>query len=305
MQPDVSANTPTSTRSNGPLLLTTTIVVLVALMGVGIGLIVHGQQHVVAAATPTPVTATAILTQLQGANMQDATFTLNNLQTETLGTNVSVSLATTGKGTLTHSPQRLHILLDQTGSSALQITSNEVIVDGGVLYIHLTPAQRGKSKKTWLKLDSSLYGSSFSIIESLYIGVNTMDVTNYAQLTTVQLKGQEVLDGQKTWHLQGQIPNSDPSGSIGGISSSLTQTEDIWVRQDTHLPIQIILHQVQTVSLPATGTTGATSIGSTNDLTYTFTAWNTGVTITLPPASQVTDTIPLPTLPTPTPTPKP
>jgi hypothetical protein len=52
----------------------------------------------------------------------------------------------------------------------------------------------------------------------------------------------------------------------------------LWVRQSDYYPVKIMAH--------GAGTNKGTSI--TVDVTATFTAWNSGVTITPPPPDQVT-----------------
>ena len=64
----------------------------------------------------------------------------------------------------------------------------------------------------------------------------------------------------------------------GANQSIETTTEDLWVRQSDYYPVKIMAH--------GAGTNKGTSI--TVDVTATFTAWNSGVTITPPPPDQVT-----------------
>lgn len=130
--------TPTApVRQPSPLLLTGVIVVLVALMGAGIALAVHGGHP----AQTSSQSALAILQHAEQAQLQDATFNITNVQTITVGSAsagaTTLTTTTKGHGTLTRSPQRLHLFFDQTGDPTLQFTSNEIILDGSDTYVRL------------------------------------------------------------------------------------------------------------------------------------------------------------------------
>ncbi len=271
------------------LLIIGTVVVLIALIAVGLGIALRGGHQ----ASSPPATAASILARATAAHLQDATFTIKNVDAETLG-GTAITTTTTGQGTLSHNPQRQHFVLNLVGDPSLQLTPSEIIVNGTTVYIKLPPSERptNNSKIVWFQFDSSSGGSAQS---QLYTTINTSDVTEYAQLSSVKLIGQETLNGQKTWHLQGNVPSGDTSSGAGGITTSSTETEDLWFLQSTYLPLQITLHQTQDLSTGGSGSTSTGSLNSVTDLTTTFTAWNTGATITLPAADTVTTTFPTPT----------
>jgi hypothetical protein len=83
-------------------------------------------------------------------------------------------------------------------------------------------------------------------------------------LAAPQLIGREKVVGVATWHVRGVLTPAAPQ-----------DIEDLWLRTDNDFPQKVELH--------------ATSASSTTvAATLTFTRWNTGVTITVPPAGAIT-----------------
>jgi hypothetical protein len=95
--------------------------------------------------------------------------------------------------------------------------------------------------------------------------------------------GDETIAGHDTYHIHADL-SSQINGAIATATPADTSaqvTEDLWFSKSKYYPIKILLH--------AGGDSGssATSISAKIDETFTFTAWNTGISISLPPPDQV------------------
>jgi LppX/LprAFG-like lipoprotein len=131
------------------------------------------------------------------------------------------------------------------------------IVDGNVIYIKLNDK--------WLRYTVGNANAEFS-----YDFLALVE-----QLQNPGLVGTETINGAQTYHLRGTVQAPVTPGANQSIE---TTTEDLWVRQSDYYPMKIVAH--------GAGTNKGTTI--TVDVTATFTAWNSGVTITPPPPDQVT-----------------
>lgn len=87
--------------------------------------------------------------------------------------------------------------------------------------------------------------------------VDTSQFTKYGNLNNATLVGVETVNGTVVYHLKGES---------GGYQ------QDVYVRRDNYYPVKVVVH----------GTSSAAF-----DATIVFTAINTGITITPPPASEV------------------
>jgi hypothetical protein len=82
------------------------------------------------------------------------------------------------------------------------------------------------------------------------------------------------VNGHQVYHLRGTLVAPTPAATS---STDTPTTEDLWVRTDNFYPAKVMISSTST-------TAGATS---TATATITFTSWNTGLTITIPPAKDV------------------
>ncbi len=178
------------------------------------------------------------------AHPRDAAFTV---------TFASDSAHGSGTGTLTMAPALV----------ALHVNGNQqVLIDtpDGIIYGRLT------NDKLWSVLNDADNG--------IYANYDTQ-VWDPSAITMPQLIGSETLAGVATWHIRGGVAAAvyDTTGN----AITLPLTEDVWLRQSDSLPLQL----VKKGNLSGTSPTG---IAFTVSLaaTYHFTAWNKGVTITLP-----------------------
>jgi hypothetical protein len=172
------------------------------------------------------------------------------------------TLATTKRGTqtvtldgtarTTADPRRIEVV-----GTASQVVPYHAVVDGNVIYIKLN--------NKWLKVSVGSANAEFN-----YDFLSLVE-----QLQNPSLVGTETINDVQTYHLHGtvQAPVTPSAGQ-----SIETTTEDLWVRQSDYYPVKIVAH--------GAGTNKGTSI--TLDVTATFIAWNSGVTITPPPPDQVT-----------------
>lgn len=200
--------------------------------------------------TATPYAAT-ILQRAQSAQYNDAKFTMN-MTTTTAGT----SLTFTGDGKITKSPDRIEITMS-TSISGQSITF-DIIGDtaSNTGYFKLSGITLpGVNSSTWYK---SSGGSSAA---SALSPISASTFSQLSQLSNAKLLGTEQLGGTSVWHLQG-------TSTVSGTAT----TVDMYVRQDNYRPQRIVAQ--------STGTTPL-------NMTINFTGYNTGLTIPLPPASQV------------------
>ena len=81
------------------------------------------------------------------------------------------------------------------------------------------------------------------------------------------LIGSDTIAGTTVWHIKGTSPQPGFSG-----------TEDLYVTKDTYLAKKMVFTETET------GTGGNRVIVTITEL---FTAYNTGITIDLPPTNQI------------------
>jgi LppX_LprAFG lipoprotein len=159
-----------------------------------------------------------------------------------------------GTARTTASPRRIEVV----GAASLGVPY-QAIIDGNVIYIKLTDK--------WLKAPLGNANAEF----------NYDFLALVEQLQNPSLVGTETINGAQTYHLRGTVATPVTPGANQSIE---TTTEDLWVRQDNYYPMKIVAH--------GGGSSKGTSI--IVDVTATFTAWNSGITITPPPPDQVTTT---------------
>lgn len=204
-----------------------------------------------------PLTAAEILQRSQNSALKDATFDA------TLGIASSgLTINFTGTGKLTKSPARSELVLHGT---LLGVTETvDTITDGNTSYTLTTPGQTTKWVKT-TGSGSALPGSGSSI-------------TNYGDLQNPTLIGTETLNGHQVYHLSGKLLDATPTAGSTTSATSAT-TEELWVRTDNFYPAKVAIN----------GTTTSSGATSTVNVVLTFTSWDTGITIALPPPSDVTN----------------
>lgn len=154
----------------------------------------------------------------------------------------------------TQNPKRvdeISIVAVSTKASGANV-KGEIISDipGGVFYAKtISPASAASQK--WYK---------FAITESSFAN---SDIFAFVNLSSAHVVGKETLLSIPVWHIRGR-------GDFTGERA--TSTYDVYVRQDTYFPAETVI----------------TEPGDTSGKTFiTYTAFNTGISIALPPDNQV------------------
>ena len=171
-----------------------------------------------------------------------------------------VSLTFTGNGKFTLSPARSQFTL-QGNLLGTQTTIDDITADG-YDYVKTSPAT------TYTKTASGT-NSTF--------GVGGNVVSGIGNLKNPTLIGIETVDGYQTYHLHGTSVAATPDPTATTPASPAN--EDLWVKTQNFYPVKVTMNEDTTTAGQAT----------TDNVTITFTSWNTGLTIAVPPPSEVTN----------------
>jgi hypothetical protein len=267
----------------------------------------HGYQAAGNTATPAQRAAT-ILGYAAKVHLRDTQFTIKSSITSAYSdgatsNGTSIAATMTGTGAITARPFRMHLILHMKesgvfGSKPVVVTAEEIL-DSTDLYIKMSQLPgMPKAKKPWTKIPFGNLGGTTG-------GLNSSNPLDFSQLRHATYVGEETIDGYKTWHLRATFANllSDTSPATATAIAGLTHgttiqfVEDLWFREDTYFPVQIVSKASTGFSDTGSGQTPTSSptasFSSTMVETMVFTTWNTGITIALPPANQITtSTIP-------------
>lgn len=247
------------------------------------------RQH--AKQPPSTSNAAAILAKAADAPLNDASFTMTAKFGGTMGA-TTTAFTMKGTGTTTRVPFRMDVNL-QIDLGIGSATNIEEIVDNSGLYMKM-PTFTGtqSASKPWFKL--ALGGASG-------LGIDGNNYLDFHKLTNGKLIGEEIINGQKTWHLRAAFNNTNapfsPSEAATATAvagkagiANFAVTEDVWIIEANSFPAQLTIHEgVNTVAKQANS---AAPADVAVDETMTFTAWNSGITIALPPPSQVSEGFP-------------
>lgn len=114
------------------------------------------------------------------------------------------------------------------------------------------------------------------------LGADTSLYIDYSKLKDAKLIGSETINGVAVWHLQAKEDlNQTLQGSGKASGSSRMATADYYFRQDNYRPVKVVITGMSTFSDSAGH--GTMTLHGEMD----FTAFNTGINIALPPASDV------------------
>ena len=219
-----------------------------------------------------------------GATVRDLTYTMKfainmDMTDPSLGSQ-KVSEAMTASGEETLHPRRSQ--LDLTMTLMGTNLTDTVIVDYAdqTGYIKMTGlgGLSGVESGKWYTMPFASLGG---------LGADTSMYIDYSKLKDATLIGAETINGVAVWHLRAKedmsqaVPGSAAVATSSSASDSVsgTATLDYYFRQDNYRPVKILLASSDTISGLGTITTS----GAMN-----FTTFNTGVSIALPPASEVT-----------------
>ncbi|MBF6590712.1 MAG: hypothetical protein IVW57_09295 [Ktedonobacterales bacterium] len=230
-------------------LLPAMMVGILALAGCSAGSTTAGTQ-------PTP-NATTILQRATAADIKDMTFAINVTTTA-----AGQVLTLTGTGKIIKNPGRAQLDVGTTVSGTALTFS--VITD--------TATQAGYVKFSGLSLPgySTTKWTKVTLNAANGFGADTSQFTDYSKLNGATLVGAETINGVAVWHLQGK--ESSTGTPVTSTATPADTTADFYFRQDNYYPAKATVK-----------TTGATPV----DATITFTAINSGISITLPAASDI------------------
>jgi hypothetical protein len=218
-----------------------------------------------------PVRGQQILTRAEAADLRDTAFTVaGKVGASVAGAGFSTPL--NGHGELKHQPQQLHLVLSTQSplGGALDV---EIVEDGTDYYLKTTGLGGGNTSKPWTKTTSSPDGTG---------GILFTQFLDYRYIQHPLYIGDETINGHDTYRIHADL-SSQISGTVATVTpgTSIAATEDLWFAKGTYLPVQIILHA------GADSQANSSTISAKVDETFTFTTWNTGLTITVPPPDQV------------------
>lgn len=212
-----------------------------------------GCQAAGAGAKPAPTqmpTAEQILARARQVDVRDIAddFTIS-------GTSSGRPVSVTGTEQVTRDPFRAAATFSMTtGNSTM---AGDEVLDGAThtAYVKVREPSYLASDK-WRKTADP-------------VGLTSFDrVLAFEQLAGATLVGPERAAGADVWHLRGTVAEVS---TFGG--SSAGNAADVYLRRDMYAPVEVVLHG------PASG--------DHLDITYVYTAINTGITIDLPPPEQV------------------
>jgi hypothetical protein len=207
------------------------------------------------ASTPQLPAASGVLSNAQHALPKDATFTVS-----LKGENPDPTL---GTGQLTTSPMRQETL---SGLDPSQKTGR--FTDFSGTYYIKSPGEADWQRK----FSDELFGADN--VEAMVVFIRFLD---YGQLQAVKVVGAETIGGVPTWHLRGTVPST-------GIAAEAANnyhlkfdaaTEDLWVRQTDAKPAKLVYFFPKDTS--------SSPVATDFTMTVTFTAWDTGLTLPVPP----------------------
>jgi hypothetical protein len=246
--------------------------------------------------------AQSVLNSAEHASLHDVTFKLSgNVGIGLSGT--GVQLALNGNGKMTVNPLAMDVTISGSSLSSLGSSGNiEEILIGTDLYMNLGDTSGITSGKPWIKISLA----DVPGLSGLGSVLNTSNPFDYQHLHNVKLVGTDSINGRQASHLHatlslqdsGLSPSDQATATAFEKQLGVTQsdiTEDLWIFKDNSFPAKVKMHESITLKEASGGTT--LSGTETTDETMTFTAWNSGVTISPPPADQVSDGTDL--LPTP------
>jgi hypothetical protein len=149
----------------------------------------------------------------------------------------------TGTGSETLSPARSQF--DLTAKILSKTVTVLMVTNGGTTYTKLP------NQPSWSATPNA----------QAPLGVDNASLLDLSQIQDVMRLPDATIDGHLAYHLRGTA--RDTTGAIG--------TKEWWLRQDNFYPLELSEH------LSGTGVNGVSG-----DITLTFTAWNTKLSIALP-----------------------
>lgn len=158
------------------------------------------------------------------------------------------TVTATGNGEETTSPKRVQLTLNL---SVAGINATETVLEDVATNTTYTKGL-GTNPTKWTKTSA---GTSLTGVG------DPTQLVDFSKLANSKLAGSTTKNGQTVWHITGTETNNGATGNV-----------DAYIRQSDYLPAE--------VDFAITGSTAAS-------VSLAFTKYNSGVTIALPPASEV------------------
>ncbi len=222
------------------------------------------------------------------ATVKDLTFTMKltvdmNMTSSSLGTqNLSETATASGKETLNPRRSQMDMTMTIAGlTSSGQSFTMSTIVDyaSATGYVKMSGLSflPGASSGKWYTISYASLGG---------FGADTSMYMDYSKLKDAKVIGSETINGVAVWHLRAKedVNQSVPglsgtsTGSSASSSAGLNVTADYYFRQDNYRPVKVVIAGTDTIS-----GFGTMTMNGEMD----FTSFNTGLSITLPPPSDV------------------
>jgi hypothetical protein len=252
------------------------------------------------------VSGTAAAHPASSATVKDLAFTMKftvsmNLSSSSQGKQqFTETMTATGKETL--APRRtqmdMAMAMDVPGLSGLTggqaLTMNTIVdYDSQTGYIKsplFDSLLKGPSDapETWYKMP-------FASVDGL--GADTSMYIDYSKLKNAKLIGSETINGVAVWHLRATEDIEQSAPGLGAISARTTAgsvglnvTTDYYFRKDNYRPVKVVISGTDTLSGSGTPSASSADAGAgtmTMNGEMDFTSFNTGISISLPPPSEV------------------
>ncbi len=229
-----------------------------------------------------PPTAQQIFDNALHSKMKDATIAISgSLDTAFAGTQSTI--AVTGSGHVVLKPaqaSQLTLTMNLASSTVTGVITLDSITTGDTAYV------RTQIQIPGLPIPSSNLYTKTTVPASQGASFIPQSATN------LKLAGEEVVRGDKCWHLTGSTSfNALATPSASGTTNSGAVTFDLWVRESDSYLVRIKLDTLPGLNLPlggaSTGTSGSTSIPGTAGVVIDLSNYDQGTKITAPPADQV------------------
>lgn len=262
---------------------------------------------------PKPLTAVAIFARAHTATYHDATFTLGGTFTTTLdgsasgapglGTSTS-ALTLNGTGQLVQhnagtDQSASHFILNVRSTTTTAATGTASGLDTPALTMKLELITIGTTAYTRYTIQMpgiTLPKSDLYTQSTVPAGSASASFTFTPQSAGKDLKlvGEDTINGVKCWHLTGTMSFAIPATTGRATTSQEQVKTDLWVRESDNRIERVKTGLLPGLSLsaPTAGSAsnlapGLSGASITGTLTVDFTRYDSGVTITAPPASQI------------------
>jgi hypothetical protein len=217
------------------------------------------------------------------ATVNDLTFTMKlttsmDMTSSSLGTQkFSETMAATGKETLKPRRAQMDMTMNMSGLDLTMTTIADYATETGYVKMSGLSGLPGASSGQWYKMSYASLGG---------LGADTSMYMDYSKLKGATLIGSDRINGVAVWHLRAKEDINQSVPTLGGASTGsstsssvgVSATTDYYFRQDNYRPVKAVIASTDTLS-----GLGTMTMNGEMD----FTSFNTGISIALPPPSDV------------------